>query len=59
MSIIFEDAQPIHTYSNNVGCMHMDHNPPMNIVIPYGKVMVHTCPLCYQVKRIGSDVIRY
>ena len=35
-------------------CKHPEHNPPTHICIPYGKVMVHTCPSCQMVMEIGS-----
>jgi hypothetical protein len=45
----FEDID-----SNKWGkqCRHPEHEPPMYICIPQGKVYVHECPACGAVTRM-------
>jgi hypothetical protein len=33
-------------FAPKLPCSHPQHDPPMNIVIPYGKILVHVCPGC-------------
>ena len=40
-------------------CSHPEHNPPSYIVIPPGKVMVHTCPNCGVTRRIHSTNVTF
>lgn len=36
-------------------CMHPDHHPPTMVVIPSGKMLVHTCPFCGKTTAIYSN----
>lgn len=38
-------------------CNHPEHNPPMGLYVPQGKVYVHICPACKFEIRFSSTII--
>ena len=38
------------------GCTDPEHNPPMHITIPAGKMMRHTCPSCGKVTVLRNNI---
>ena len=55
--IIVDDPKALTTLvSDNVGCISINHNPPTDIVIPVGKMIIHTCPVCNKVTEVRSNI---
>jgi len=46
------DSKKIYEHKQ---CKHPEHEPPMHIVIPSGKQLVHTCPACGKTTTIKSN----
>lgn len=43
------NEQKVYILEAKPPCIDQEHKPPMHIVIPFGKMLRHTCPSCGKV----------
>lgn len=55
----FEDWFPPNFEDRDHYCNDIDHNPPMNLLVPLGKRYKHICPTCKKIQYLYPTIISY